>query len=248
MSFEKYGRPVPVRGGVQAATRSGKFGRTWWGRTMVDTVERLADRGRLSRGRTYARNGQVVDFQVQCGQIVAEVQGSQNFPFTAVFSVRPLEEFEIAELAKTVRDSPGMLAEIVSGSLPEELGPALLPDSASDLDFECSCPDSGYPCKHVAAVVYLMAEHLDSKPVSMLTLRGVDVETLIAGVERGTTSSDDPFGDDLVLPALPTPVFVPATADLDPTLFRRALRIVSSDERAVANGIAELKMLYERLD
>ena len=245
--YSQFGRPRLVRGGVQAKTRSGKFGRSWWGRTLVDTVERLADSGRMSRGRSYARAGQVIDFQVRLGEVVAEVQGSQIDPFTATFAVRPLESDEISELATAVRDSPGMLAEIVSGSLPQELAAYLLPESATDLDFSCTCPDSGYPCKHVASVVYLTAEHLDTKPIAMLTLRGVDLEQLIAGVEEKSVNTDDPFGDEIVLPALPNPSFVPATADLDPTVLRRAMRLMSADERMVATGMGELSSLYERL-
>ncbi|MCE5291093.1 MAG: SWIM zinc finger family protein [Nocardiaceae bacterium] len=246
-SWQQYGPRRSVRGGVEAKSRSGKFGRTWWGRTLIDTVERLAEKGRMSRGRSYARTGQVIDFQVSAGEVVAEVQGSQNDPFIARFLVRTLEDDEIAALASTVRESPGMLAEIVSGSLPEELGSALLPDSGSDMDFDCSCPDMGYPCKHVAAAIYLLAEHLDSNPVAMLTLRGVDIDALIAGVENAVAATDDPYGDRIVLPALPTPSYAPAPADLDPALLRRALRVVSTDERAVAAGAEELRLLYARL-
>lgn len=246
--YEKFGPRRAVRGGMRASTRSGKFGRTWWGRTLVDTVERLADAGRMTRGRTYARAGQVIDLSIVPGKVVAEVQGSQIDPFTAIFSVRVLTDDEVADIAEVVRATPGMLAEIVSGELPEQLGSMLLPKSATELDFACTCPDSGYPCKHVASVVYLTAEHLDRKPVEMLTLRGVDLDTLIGGVQAARSGDiGDPFGDSALLPDLPTPTFVSALEDLDAMLLRRVLRSMSVDQRDASTGYFELHAIYERL-
>ena len=244
--FSQYGKRRSVRGGVEARNRRGAFGRTWWGRALVDAVEELAEAGRLSRGRTYARSGQVVSYSFGAGAVTAEVQGSQPQPFEATFSVRRFDHDEVRELVAAVRDTPGMLAEVVSGSVPSSLGGLLLPSSAGEFDFDCTCPDSGWPCKHVAAVVYLTAEHLDERPLDILTLRGVDVETLISGVESESDrlDSDDLYGDRAVLPDLPTVEVRPAMDDLDPTYLRKALRLVSEDEQAVVTGVRELSAVY----
>lgn len=247
--YSKYGKRRPVDGGVSARSRRGGFGRTWWGKALIDAVEAMAEPGRLARGRTYARSGQVVSYRIEPGAVTAEVQGSQPRPFTAVFTVRPLREEELALLIETIRTAPGMLAEIASGALPSGLGPHLLPTTAADLNFTCTCPDPGWPCKHVAAVCYLLAERLDERPREILTLRGLDLDTLIGGIERDPqpTVSDDPYGDRVTLPDLPTPEFRPAADDLDPVILRRALRMLAEDESSAAAGLRELRVLYDVL-
>ncbi|MBD0322613.1 MAG: SWIM zinc finger family protein [Aldersonia sp.] len=248
VDFSQFGKRRDVVGGVEARNRRGAFGRTWWGRAFVEAIEAHADPGRLTRGRTYARAGQVVSMRVQPGEVVAEVQGSQPRPFTSVLSVRTLNEEQVAELVDTIRSTPGMLAETVSGSLSPDLAPLLLPQSAADLDFDCTCPDSGWPCKHVAAVAFLTAEILDERPLEMLTLRGVDLDALIAGVENETDYDvDDLYGDAVELPALPSAQFRPATEDLDPVLLRKALRATAEDERTVISGARDLDAVYRLL-
>ncbi|MBF6212291.1 SWIM zinc finger family protein [Nocardia puris] len=247
--FGKYGKRRPVRGGVAAKSRRGGFGRTWWGKALIDAVEAMAEPGRLARGRTYARSGQVVNYRIEPGAVVAEVQGSQPRPFTSVFAVRPLRAEEVELLIDAIRGAPGMLAAIASGELPPELGPHLLPTTAAELDFSCSCPDPGWPCKHVAAVCYLVAERLDERPREILTLRGLDLDTLIAGIERESPDAvaADLYGDELVPPDLPKVEYRSAVDDLDPVLLRKALRTSAEEESVAATGARELDALYERL-
>ncbi|WP_054815594.1 SWIM zinc finger family protein [Nocardia arizonensis] len=243
-----YGRRRPVAGGVEARSRRGGFGRTWWGRAFIDAVESVAEPGRLARGRSYARSGQVVSYQIEPGAVTADVQGSQPRPFHSVLRTRALRAEELTLLMDTIRTAPGMLADIVSGTLPTGLGPHLLPTTAADLDFSCTCPDQGWPCKHVAAICYLLAERLDENPRDILTLRGLDLDTLIAGMERDPrpgVPSTDPYGDRLTLPALPKPEFRSPLEALDPVLLRSALRSVTEDEATVATGLRELRALYE---
>ncbi|WP_069164999.1 SWIM zinc finger family protein [Nocardia altamirensis] len=250
IDYSEFGKRRPVRGGVEARSRRGGFGRTWWGKALIDAVERMAEPGRMSRGRTYARAGQVVSYRIELGAVTAEVQGSQPRPFTSIFTVRPLREEEIELLIETIRDAPGMLAEIASGALPTDLGPLLLPTTAADLDFSCSCPDPGWPCKHVAAVCYLLAERLDERPREILTLRGLDLDTLIGGIERDLRATDatDPYGDDAQLPDLPKLEFRPALDDLDQMLLRKAMRMTADEESVAAAGLRELTALYGSFD
>jgi uncharacterized Zn finger protein len=108
----------------------------------------------------------------------------------------------------------------------------------------------GWPCKHVAAVCYLLAERLDEQPSEILTLRGLDLDTLIGGVEKSTrtTESADPYGDDLDLPELPRIEFRAVIEDLDPVPLRRALRMSTEDEQTAATGLRELRSLYQEFD
>ncbi|WP_280274746.1 SWIM zinc finger family protein [Nocardia wallacei] len=247
--YSQYGKRRPVRGGVEPRSRRGSFARTWWGRSFIEAVEQVADAGRLTRGRTYARSGQVVTYHVEPGAVTAEVQGSQPRPFTSVLTLRQLRDERLDELIDLVRDTPGMLVQLASGALPQELGPLLLPTTAAELDFGCSCPDSGWPCKHVAAVCYIVAERLDAEPSIMLTLRGLELDTLISGVQNdaGTTVSDDLYGENIALPGLPRPEFRPALDDLDPVPLRRALRMTAEDEHIAETGLRELRDRYRAL-
>lgn len=247
VAYSEFGKRRPVSGGVQARSTRGPFARTSWGKALIEAVERMSEPGRLVRGRTYARAGQVVSYRIEPGTVTAEVQGSQPRPFTAICTVRRLRDEEIGLLIEAIRSSPGMLAQIASGDLPTALAPHLLPDTAADLDFGCTCPDPGWPCKHVAAVCYLLAERLDEHPRDLLTLRGLTLDTLIGGVERSDTgNSTDPYGDNLDLPALPTPEFHAALDDLDPALLRRALRTLAEDEHTAASALRALTAFYAR--
>ncbi|GGK56086.1 SWIM zinc finger family protein [Nocardia camponoti] len=247
VDYREFGKRKPVVGGAKT---HGGFGRTWWGKAFLDAVEKVGDAGRLTRGRTYARAGQVVNYRIERGLVPAEVQGSQPNPFRSELSVRPLQSEEVELLLEEIKGAPGMLAEIASGALPKALAPHLLPTTAAELDFSCSCPDSGWPCKHVAAVCYLVAERIDEEPSVLLTLRGLDLDTLIGGVEKSTGDNEfsDPYGDELVLPDLPRIEFTSVLDDLDPLVLRQALRMSSEDEPMAATGLRELRDLYREFD
>lgn len=232
---------------VETRTKRGAIGRSWWSKELIATMEQVADKGRLTRGRAYARSGQVVSMRLEPGAVIGEVQGSQLRPFTATVTVRTLSDEAVEELIERVRSSPGLLARLAGGVLPEELGPLLLPRRAGELDFDCTCPDGGWPCKHAAAVAFLLAEHVDENPMSVLTLRGVEVSGLIGGVEEDEPDDGDFYGDDTELPELPVERFRPAMDDLDPMLLRRALRAGGTDEAVVIRGMSDLEDLYRRL-
>jgi uncharacterized Zn finger protein len=252
--FSGFGPRRKVSGGIEARTKRGAFGETWWGRHFVTAMEQLADPGRISRGRTYARGGQVLTLGIERGEIHGDVQGSQLDPFSASVYVEPLSESEVAALVERVRFSPGMLGELASGAIPIALGPMLLPQDKRQLDFDCNCPDDGWPCKHAAALMYIAAEQIDASALSILDLRGVDLDTIIASIEgavdvaeQGVDDLDDWFGDSRARPALPAPEFAAAPDDLDPLVLRRALRSAGADEREVGAVVAELASLYRRL-
>lgn len=251
-NFGSYGKPRRVDGGIEARTKRGALGRTWWSKELISTMEQVTDRGRLTRGRAYARAGQVLSMRLEPGAVVGDVQGSQLTPFTSTVRVRQLDADAVDALVDRVRQAPGMLTRLAAGILPEELGPLLLPRRAGELDFDCTCPDDGWPCKHAAAVAYLLAEHVDDQPLAVLTLRGVDLATLIGGVDSAPIPGDvatetDFYGDDTEWPELPTERFRPALEDLDSTVLRRALRAGGTDEAVVIRGMSDLEDLYRRM-
>ncbi|MFD4182526.1 SWIM zinc finger family protein [Rhodococcus sp. NPDC058514] len=250
--FSQFGTPRKGQGAA-ARSRRGAFAQSWWGRALVTSMEQVADAGRIARGRGHARTGQVISYRIAPGAVVGEVQGSQIDPFTATFTLRPLDPDAVDALIARVRSTPGMLAALASGTVPIELGDLLLPTESGELDFGCTCPDQGWPCKHAAAIVYLTAERLDTDPLVILTLRGLDLDTLIRSFDSDGADSesapdlDNFFGDRTDLPPLPKVEFRPAPDDLTPEPLRRALRAGGVEEPVVAAALRELTAYYRIL-
>jgi len=156
------------------------FGRTWWGKAWIDALEQRArlDPNRLPRGRTYARRGSVGTLAVRPGEILASVQGSRLTPYIVHVRVRVFEDKEWERLLDAIVAKAAHTAALLDGELPPEIvadaaevGVELLP-VAGEVGPRCSCPDWADPCKHAAAVVYLVADLLDKDPFSLLLLRG----------------------------------------------------------------------------
>lgn len=187
------GHRVPAARGTGA--RRG-FGATWWGRAWVQALEGRArlDPNRLPRGRGYARSGAVLSAEPQPGSVHASVQGSRRKPYNVVVRVRPFDDAEWERVLDAVAAEVGRTAALLDGELPPEVlddvaraGLDLLP-GPGELGPRCSCPDAADPCKHAAAVCYLVADLLDADPFVLLLLRGRDREQVLAALRarRGT--------------------------------------------------------------
>ena len=162
------------------------FGSTWWGRAWVEALEDRAvlDPNRLPRGRTYARKGTVSGLQIGLGEIKARVRGSRPRPYNVTIRMRGFSPGQWDTLLATIARQIGHTAALLDGELPTELaeqaraaGADLLP-GPGDLSPRCSCPDSADPCKHVAAVYYLVADEVDTDPFVLFLARGRGWEEL----------------------------------------------------------------------
>ncbi|PRY15341.1 SWIM zinc finger family protein [Kineococcus rhizosphaerae] len=200
MTFERYGKRRPG-GGARLRSRRGRIGQHWWSQRFVDALERTGDAGRLQRGRTYARAGQVVELRVRPGAVGARVQGSRPRPYLVEVSVRRWTASEVEAVVATVVENPLLLAPLFEGDVPPGLvdllagvGVDLLPVD-HEVAFDCSCPDDGEPCKHAAAVVYALAEQLDAEPATTLTLRGVELADLLRRITDAASGPSDPLED-----------------------------------------------------
>jgi uncharacterized Zn finger protein len=196
--------PIAVEGGVKARSKRGAIGEQWWSRRFIDVLESLGMTGRLARGRNYARRGQVIGFELTTGYVTAQVQGSRPKPYRVRIQVLPLtaRQWERAEAALAAQAL--FRAKLLAGEMPHEIedvfadcGTPLFPRSAGDMEMSCSCPDWGVPCKHLAAVCYVLAEAFDQDPFGMLAWRGRGRDELLAALRRAAAASE---------PAAPRPV------------------------------------------
>lgn len=178
--------PRTARGGIKAQTRSGSFGRTWWAKRWIAVLESFDIGARLGRGRSYARRGQALSIEVEKGIVRAKVQGSRPEPYDVTIEIAPLAEARWKKMEKTLTEQPLYAARLVAGEMPEDIekvfkqaGVSLFPAAARDLKTDCSCPDWSNPCKHIAAVYYLLAEEFDRDPFLLFKLRGRTRDELV---------------------------------------------------------------------
>lgn len=176
--------------GPRRAAGRKPFGASWWGRAWVEALEGRAslDPNRLPRGRTYARGGAVGELSFGAGEVTAPVQGSRSVPYQVRVRVRPFSEPEWALVFDALAAQIGHAAALLEGELVPEVagdvrsvGLDLLP-GPGELQPRCSCPDWADPCKHSAAVCYLVADELDRDPFLLFLLRGKSRQELLGGV------------------------------------------------------------------
>ena len=201
-------RPIRVDGGIKAKSRRGAIGEQWWSRRFIHVLESWGMQGRLARGRSYARAGQVIDFELSHGKVTAQVQGSRERPYQVRIGVLPLTTAQWRRVEKQLASQALFRAKLLAGEMPKEIeqvfadcGTPLFPRSSSDLDMRCSCPDWEVPCKHLAAVCYVLAEAFDHDPFGMLAWRGRSRDALLAalrlrGADQGSEQSVSQQGGD----------------------------------------------------
>ena len=189
-------KPIAVEGGVTARSKRGQIGDTWWSRRFIFVLESFGIGSRLQRGKRYARAGQVLSLEIVPGQVRASVQGSRSKPYRVFIETGILSDSEWGSIEDVMASRAVFLAKLLSGEMPEEIEEAfveasttLFPVSDDDLVSACSCPDWENPCKHVAAVFYLMAEAFDDDPFLIFAWRGRDKERLLADLRARRSGS-----------------------------------------------------------
>jgi uncharacterized Zn finger protein len=192
-------KPIRVEGGIRARSKRGAIGEQWWSRRFIGALESSGLSSRLARGRSYARAGQVLDFMLSHGKVTAQVQGSRPRPYDVRIAVLPLTTAQWRRVQERLASQALFRAKLLAGEMPHEIedvfaecGTPLFPRSVTDLDMHCSCPDWGVPCKHLAAVCYVLAEEFDRDPFAMLAWRGKardDLLTALRGIQVSSSSS-----------------------------------------------------------
>jgi len=174
------------------------FGSTWWGQRWIGALERFGGgySSRLGRGRSYARQGRVHDLRVAGGAVFARVTGTRLDPYEVSLTVAPLDARAWERAIQAMAAKARFAAALLAGEMPKDIdeafaegGASLFPARGDDLVTDCSCPDWGNPCKHVAAVHYVLGEAFDRDPFLLFQLRGRDKATVLAALRRLRSAS-----------------------------------------------------------
>ncbi|WGS47240.1 hypothetical protein LFL97_34370 [Burkholderia sp. JSH-S8] len=172
----------------------GAISKTFWGKAWCDNLERYSDYdNRLPRGRTYVRNGAVIDLQITAGKIHAQVMGSSLYAIKIDVAACPAQHWRAlsADCASSIDSLVELLQGKLSSAVMERIckpGTGLFP-SPKDIQFGCSCLDWASMCKHVAAVLYGIGARLDQQPELLFTLRGVDPADLVNSTSTGLSGA-----------------------------------------------------------
>jgi uncharacterized Zn finger protein len=178
--------PVKIEGRAIATT--------FWGKAWCENLERYSDfANRLPRGRTYARNGSVIDLQIGPGEVKALVSGSSVYQVGV--KITPVGKARWKSICRDCAGAIDSLVELLQGRLSEPVMERICREktglfpSAKEIDFSCSCPDWASMCKHIAAVLYGIGARLDRQPELLFRLHKLDENELIrsAGTDLGLT-------------------------------------------------------------
>lgn len=171
-------KPIKVKGGIKA-----QLGRpasmNWWTRQWVELLDDFDIGERVSRGRSYARKGQVRSLTVKGGEARASVQGSMSGAYDVSIKIDVIGQQKWQALSKAIFEKPASAASLLAGRMPEDIekafksaGMRLFPRKGTELDTECTCPDWSNPCKHTVAVFFLLASEFERDPFMIFKLRG----------------------------------------------------------------------------
>jgi len=168
----------------------GAIAKTFWGKAWCNNLEQYSDySNRLPRGRTYVRNGLVIDLKITAGEVRAQVMGSNLYTVNVTVTAVPDKQWQTigAGCAGTIDSLVELLQGKLSKGVMEHIckpGTGLFP-APKEIKFKCSCPDWASMCKHVAAVLYGIGARLDLQPELLFSLRRVDAKDLVARAGAG---------------------------------------------------------------
>jgi len=165
------------------------YGNTWWGKQWLNSLNNIDYSNRLPRGRTYANKGLAENIEINNNLITADVKGSSPRPYKVKFTIPKFSTNEKTQILGLVTDNPFFLSKLLNRELPpnlnrmcEEIGISIFPHRWDDLKGNCSCPDWAVPCKHMAAVLYLIANEIDKNPFIVFQLHDFDLFKGLEGI------------------------------------------------------------------
>ncbi len=201
MPYDYYFKPtkaIRAKDGIKARSQRGAFAKNWWAQRWIAALERFVDSGRLTRGRSYARKGQVLSIEETEDGIAARVQGSQRTPYKIKIQISPLSAAEWNKVFDALSEQALFTAQLLAGEMPQDIEQAfntakvsLFPTTRKDLKTDCSCPDPANPCKHIAATHYILGERFDEDPFLIFRLRGRTQEQVMQELRKRRAGSDE---------------------------------------------------------
>lgn len=200
--FFKPSKPRAVKDGIKTKKQRGQIGETWWSQRWLDVLESFDIGARLQRGRSYAHSGQVVSIDIKPGIVKAKVQGSRPSPYDVEIALEPLSDNEWDAVIDVMAAQAAFAAKLLAGEMPQNIEEAfveaktsLFPARQNDLETKCSCPDSSNPCKHIAAVYYILADQFDDDPFLIFKLRGRTKDQIIQALRERRAGAVSPTYD-----------------------------------------------------
>lgn len=184
---KNYKKPKSIRGGIKTRTsRNNTYSNNWWSLHWIKILESNIDSVRLSRGKTYARKGQVANITIDTGLVTAFVQGTREKPYQIKLGFQTVTDAQMGFLLLRFKEKASFAAKLLTMEMPKEteeafaeVGMELFPNKGELSRFKCTCSDFITPCKHIAAVLLLMAEGIGENPLLLLKLRGLDRQRLL---------------------------------------------------------------------
>lgn len=159
-----------------------KYGKTWWGQQWLNALEKIDYSNRLPRGRNYASKGAVKSIDIKKNVIMARVAGSRPSPYKVKMTVPLFSTIQQNQLLESILSNRILLSRLLNRELPgsllkiaREQNIQIFPQSWQDIEMKCSCPDWAVPCKHIASVVYILANSIDENPFLVFELHGFDI-------------------------------------------------------------------------
>ena len=186
-----------IKNGIVLEDTTGK--RNWWTEKWLELVEKLESGNRLTQGRTVAKNGQVIYIKIQKGFIFAKVQGDRLKPYQVRIEANKISEKIWGEILTDISANAFLVSKLYTADLPEKIAEmfaarntSLIPLMEQDLRAGCTCADWANPCKHSAAVLYIIADMIEKDPLLLFKLRGKTKEEIyeIFRVKRKTLADD----------------------------------------------------------
>ncbi len=194
--YYKPSKPREAKGGIKAHTKRGEIGSKWYSKKLISVLKSYGWENRLSRGARYARAGQVIKINMDKGSVEAYVQGSRSKPYhiKIIFPAIPEEQWK--NIFKMLNEHKEVVSELLNGNVPpefedllEKMNTSLFIKKPDDIKMSCTCPDYAVPCKHIAAVFYILAENFDTDPFLMLLLRGKNKQEIMSSVSNTNESN-----------------------------------------------------------
>lgn len=161
---------------------------SWWGEAWCRNLERYADlENRIGRGKSYVRNGAIIDLKINSGEIYAKVQGSRRTPYKVKITLDKINDDVRHKIEQQATGKIQNLESLMTGSFPDDLkelffSKAGLFPTPDEIHFNCSCPDWARMCKHVAAVLFGIWVRLDDNPLYFFKMRGIDIDDFVSKV------------------------------------------------------------------